>query len=983
MKRLLALLMISVNIAFAQDVLENNPTGLKWKQVISPHFNVLFPEGFDLQAQRMASTLERIRSAESRSMGREPRRISIILQNQSSVSNGFVSMFPRRSEFYTMPPQDYNFTGSNDWLNLLASHEYRHVVQYRHATRGFNKALFYLFGAPTLAGMAHAAAPDWFWEGDAVVAETAFTPSGRGKIPHFSLLFKTNLLEGRTFNYHKQYLRSYKHNIPNHYVLGFHMVSYLRRRTGDPEIWEKISGRAWSVPFIPFTFSNAIRNKTGLSVTKLYREMAKDLKQEWQQEIDSLTLTNFERINKRSSKAYTDYLYPQPQADGSVIVMKEGIGNIEQFVRISGGKEDDIFTPGFINSSGALSTGAGMIAWNEFGYDPRWLVRNYSVIKVYDWEKNERLIVSGKKSRYGSAAVSVDGTRIATVRSDESYKHTLVIVAVPSGTIEKEFPNPKNHFYSMPRWSYDGKNIAVLKTSEEGKTICIVDAESGIEREIFPFSHENFGHPVLVGNYLLFNSPVSGIDNIHAFDLNSGTRYQVTSSKYGAYNPVVGPDKKYIYYNDQSRDGLDVVRIPFDPSSWKPFQTVVSARKNLYDHLAEQEADPNLFKDIPAGNYPVKKFSRLTHIVNPFSWGMLVQNDLSRVDVGFSSRDILSTTSITAGYTFDLAEETGFWRAGLSYQGLFPIFDFEFTQGKRSVDEEFTTTVITGDETTQSTKTYNVEWNEQNVEATVRIPLLLTRSKYASGVNAAYSFGVTKVNKFENGLDGSRLIPAVIRDGVVERQFFLIDYISGGSLVYNSANLSAYRLMKASRRDINAKWGQVVNLQYSGTPFGGDFEGGLFSATGHFFFPGFFSHHSLWGYVAYQNTMLPEQLNVNNYLFRNTIPVPRGLNDYVSRFRHLQTASLNYTLPLWYPDIAVGPLLNIQRVRLNIFGDVASGESTIFNRINSQYMSVGGELKFDLNFLRFLPQFDLGVRYSYGIDPRVSTTELVIGTFNF
>ena len=89
--------------------------------------------------------------------------------------------------------------------------------------------IYYLFGSTGLTGMAHAAAPQWFWEGDAVATETAFTRSGRGRIPNFNLVFKTNLLEGRTFNYHKQYLRSYKHNIPDYYVLGYNMVSYLQK----------------------------------------------------------------------------------------------------------------------------------------------------------------------------------------------------------------------------------------------------------------------------------------------------------------------------------------------------------------------------------------------------------------------------------------------------------------------------------------------------------------------------------------------------------------------------------------------------------------------------------------------------------------------------------------------------------------------------------------------------------------------------------
>jgi hypothetical protein len=284
----------------SQEIInENNPPSLKWFQVNTPHFRVLFPQGFDVQAQRMANTLEHIHGPESKTMGASPRKISVILQNQSAVSNGFVSITPRRSEFYAMPSQNYNFLGNNDWLDLLASHEYRHMVQFQHATRGFNKLLYYTFGANVLAGMSYVAAPEWFWEGDAVATETAFTSSGRGRIPNFELLFRTNLMEGRTFNYHKQYLRSYKHNIPDHYVLGYQMISYLRKKTGNAEVWENVTRRSWNVPFIPFAFSNALKKESGTYVTGLYRDMAAQLKKDWQAQLDTLQLTTFEQVNPR------------------------------------------------------------------------------------------------------------------------------------------------------------------------------------------------------------------------------------------------------------------------------------------------------------------------------------------------------------------------------------------------------------------------------------------------------------------------------------------------------------------------------------------------------------------------------------------------------------------------------------------------------------------------------------------------------------
>jgi hypothetical protein len=989
MKKLLLVVLIALlNTAlygqFEQNVLENNPPSLKWNQVNTPHFRIVFPRGFEEQGQRVANTMEHIRTAEAASMGVPPRRIPIILQNQSAVSNGFVSILPRRSEFYAMPSQDYNFTGTNDWLNLLMSHEYRHIVQYQHATTGFNKLLYYLFGATTLAGMAQAAAPDWFWEGDAVATETAFTPGGRGKIPNFSLVFKTNLLEGRTFNYHKQHLRSYKHNIPNEYVLGYHMISYLRKRTNDPDIWEKISGRSWRVPFIPFAFSNAIKKESGMYVTALYREMAQDLKQQWQKEFDGLTLTPFERVNIRKTTAYTDYLYPQVMNDGSVLVMKEGIGDIQQFVLLKNGKEHNVFTPGYINDSGMLSTVGSKIVWNEFGFHPRWGVKNYSLVKLFDQKTGKRKTLGSNRERFGSAALSPDGNKVVTVRTDTEYKTRVVVLDLVSGNMVKEYPNPQNDFYSMPRWSYDGTRIAILKTTTEGKTITIIDSETEHATDVFPVSLENFGHPLLVGEYLLFNSPVSGIDNIYALQLSTNKRFQVTASKYGAYNPFVTEDGKTIYYNDQTRDGLDVVRIPFDPASWRVF-VPEEQKVESYQHLVEQEGHPDLFGTVPQRSFPVTKYSKWKGLFNPYTWGLNVNSDLTTATIGISSRDILSTTAIHLGYVFDINERTGAYRANVSYQGLFPVIDVDASISNRSVNEgdvEYYRT--TSDDTVRAVGNLTFEWQEKTIEAGLRIPLNLTNSRFSTNILLGNYVGYTSVTDFINSIDGGgRRIPSAQR--------FYRNLIDNGDLFYNHFTLTAYRLMKQSRRDINPRWGQevIANIYNAVTTLDvpglgrrrfGDFDGRQISVYGLGYFPGLFKHHSLWGYLSYQRTLIANNAENNNYIFRNRIPLPRGQS--VNRFPEYYGLSANYTLPIWYPDVAVGPVLNIQRLRANMFFDYGFGQSVAAGSSQS-FSSVGIEAKLDINILRFFPQFDIGVRYTKGLLPATSRFELLIGTFNF
>src|SRR5258708_32160881 len=97
-------------------------------------------------------------------------------------------------------------------------------------------------------------------------------------------------------------------------------------------MWDKVRARSWNVPFIPFRFSSSLKKETGLYVKDLYNEMAVGLQKEWKKQLDTLMLSSFKIINPRTTKAYTDYLYPQELEDGSIAVRKTGIGDIEKLV---------------------------------------------------------------------------------------------------------------------------------------------------------------------------------------------------------------------------------------------------------------------------------------------------------------------------------------------------------------------------------------------------------------------------------------------------------------------------------------------------------------------------------------------------------------------------------------------------------------------------------------------------------------------------
>jgi hypothetical protein len=193
--------------------------------------------------------------------------------------------------------------------------------------------------------------------------------------------------------------------------------------------------------------------------------------------------------------------------------------------------------------------------------------------------------------------------------------------------------------------------------------------------------------------------------------------------------------------------------------------------------------------------------------------------------------------------------------------------------------------------------------------------------------------------------------------------------------LYNKSSVNFSRLHKRARRDINSKWGQTFDAAYYNTLNKSDYLGRLIAANGALYFPGLFKHHSFWGYAAFQRRDVSLD-HENLYVFQNEIPLPRGFT--IPTFPYFYSYSANYTLPVWYPDLALGPIVNIQRLRTNLFFDYGYGDDPerFISRI---YNSAGVEAKLDINVFRLLQQVEVGLRFSQGIHPNVQKFEFLIG----
>ena len=105
MHRLLlaCILIFSISASLQAQRFGGTPPGVEWRQINTDTARIIYPAGLDSQAQRVALLAHYQASQAPASLGRQIHKINIVLQNQTTIANGYVGLGPYRSEFYLTP----------------------------------------------------------------------------------------------------------------------------------------------------------------------------------------------------------------------------------------------------------------------------------------------------------------------------------------------------------------------------------------------------------------------------------------------------------------------------------------------------------------------------------------------------------------------------------------------------------------------------------------------------------------------------------------------------------------------------------------------------------------------------------------------------------------------------------------------------------------------------------------------------------------
>ena len=83
---------------------EQGAPTVRWRTVEGTHVRVITPDTRLLEAQRLVALIDRIAARDTASLRARAPRIDLVMRHQLAQPNGFVTLMPRRTEFFLQPP---------------------------------------------------------------------------------------------------------------------------------------------------------------------------------------------------------------------------------------------------------------------------------------------------------------------------------------------------------------------------------------------------------------------------------------------------------------------------------------------------------------------------------------------------------------------------------------------------------------------------------------------------------------------------------------------------------------------------------------------------------------------------------------------------------------------------------------------------------------------------------------------------------------
>ena len=986
MKRLkLSILLLFIPLlASAQFyVTGDDPGHLKWYSIKTDSYEVIYPEGTDSLAKAYAEKLEKFKIPVSRTSGymtgEGDGRLMPVVLHAHNTSNGSVAWAPKRMDLFTVPsaysPEPF------PWSTMLSVHESRHVTQMQFGMTGYLKYGTWLFGEMfnILASLLYPGMA--MIEGDAVIAETALTKSGRGRMADFLNYYRVAFDNGDTRSWDQWRYGSQRNYTPNYYALGYLTLGGFRYLYDCPDFTDRAQHLAARNPLELGAYYTITKEVSGKKFKDAFQEVKDTVTALWA--ADTAARAPFmpsEQVT-RESRHYTDYV-GMTTGGKDLYAIKKGFANAPALVKIGADGSESILS-NFSHETSNLnwSDSQKKLYWSESVPDPRWSMKFSSRIRYIDPARTgKKNLTKGKTGLLFNPVTDAEGIsaveylvegKSAIVRIDRTTGEKVSYAEAPDSLQLVEIVEGGNILYATAI-SENGYGIYSYgdmewKTLLEPSPVMMTDFKDCMEG-------------------LIFCSDRTGVNELYVFNPSTREVIQRTNTKYGSEEHRWSEDGQYLYYTSQTMKGKRIFRTHADSLISRQVDFFERYSYPIAEKLAQQEKAVALeggaseaAPQVTVKHSEPKRYRKLAHMFNLHSWAPVYVNVDRIMNMSFDyiwQAASLGVTGIMQNRLATAVAEFGYsahtdpynpdiWRhsghARLTYSGLYPVIEASVDFNDRAARQYYACAYIQDKKTGMEVR--NTELSNPYLQGkfSMYIPWNFSGGGWYRGLIPKVTYTISN-DMFNTAMTVMSTLP---EDGSVQGNPTFVGVTEGKNMIRQSvtASLRGYTSLATPNSAVYPRWGLGIE---AGASTGLE-SYQYFAPMGYFYAYGYVP-----GFTRTQGLKLTASLQMklreDSYFSLPLIDVlPRGLsaNAELAQWLSIRNPQLarftaDYAIPIYIGDLSIGgSFFYIKRLLLNPHFDYTMVE-------NRNLCSAGAEFLFDLNSILWLEwPCSIGASYSY------------------
>ena len=627
-----------------------DPTHI-WRTIESEHFLVHFAEPNQVVAEHAIVIAERVHQRLSKELQWTPlEKTHLVISDESDYANGSATVFNfNRSVLYMAPPSGVGgLEDFDNWLELLITHEYTHVLHMDKAS-GAPRDLRSVFGRFLLL-FPNALEPSWIIEGLAVDKETDMKRGiGRGQSRMFEMMMRMEVANG---------LKPVSEvNLPisswpggtTRYLYGVYFMRFIAERYGQDKFQQYINN--YSDNLLPFYLNHTFTETFGKDVTDMWQEYEDWLKAKFQPQIaalkkqadpaESLPITS-DGYSNQPVRALGDDVY-YIRNDGSYqpeLVRRDAKGEVHVLTKVHANSSFDI------NARGDIIIAQPEVC-NEYNL--------YSDLYLYANGDLKRITHCG---RYQRAIWNASGDGLIAVH-DEAGKFELRELDIHGEQKQLLWKSSDDAILSQIDASPNGKKlVAAIWRKTWGWNLELFDLAS---RSWTPLTQNTViqAYPEYSpdGKSIFYSSAADGVYNLYRYDVASQTHHQLSHLLGGGFQSSQGKVDGPLYYIGYSARGTDVYKL-------------LNAEKQNPVHL---HTTPALHPD----TFAKKEFTSRSYSpwssLRPRWWFPYLTSDADRNEIGATTagNDALGIHHYALSAAYDFKNKAPLGSASYQYSNRF------------------------------------------------------------------------------------------------------------------------------------------------------------------------------------------------------------------------------------------------------------------------------------------------------------------------